>query len=111
MSEELKPCRKCGSQNMEFMGGFSKGKYGIIICMRCYNVGSATESRDEAIKEWNTRPIEDALREENERMRNAIEEMRKEVLWCESNMYQVSLKKMVTRFLSLTQRALGSDKQ
>jgi hypothetical protein len=63
---ELKPCPFCGKNELRQLGALKK--------VQCIN-----ESCDHAFKNpmlpiaWQTRPIEDALRAENERLREALQ--------------------------------------
>ena len=65
MSEELKPCPFCGGK-----AHFGENHdYHTICCNDCwYNIG-ASENKNTVIKHWNTRPIEDGLTEEIDRLR------------------------------------------
>lgn len=70
MSEELKPCPFCGGEAETNMILFDSKE--IISCSnrKCYaHYTGFTTTR----KAWNTRPIEDALRAENERLRALTE--------------------------------------
>ena len=72
MSDELKPCPWCGSEAVydSFLG----------YC-RCTNDKCPFECKPTAawitkvgvLKDWNTRPLEDALTAENENMRKGLE--------------------------------------
>jgi len=52
MSEELKPCPFCGSENTEF--DFEKW---VVVCNQCLAKGPYThyEPREEAAQLWNSR--------------------------------------------------------
>lgn len=67
MNEELKPCPFCGSENIEVEDdnfGTTFSSVWLVECLTC-GVRSATDERESsAIKGWNARPIEDALRAE-----------------------------------------------
>lgn len=78
---ELKPCPFCGGLNQTIEGyleyHFSEA---FVQCDSC-GARSETEeddllkkAKEKAIKIWNTRPIEDALRAENERLKKALKE-------------------------------------
>ena len=57
MSEELKPCPFCGSTE-------TRTNYALlpeVICLGCDATIDTGYEMDDAIKLWNTRPIEDAL--------------------------------------------------
>ena len=72
---ELKPCPFCGGKAkcIEYYGLFH------VICCDCYIAGRDRPSIDGAIEAWNTRPIEDALKAENARFREALEFYAKEI--------------------------------
>lgn len=63
MSEQLKACPFCGTKKIEtyhYPGGLV-----IITCSKCtLAVQTHLALPDDAIKQWNARPIEDALRAE-----------------------------------------------
>ena len=63
---ELKPCPFCGENPKVKQAGFGDGKqeYTIFHC-KC-------GERYMHMSYWNTRPIEDALRAENERLRSLL---------------------------------------
>ena len=64
MSEELKKCPFCGSNELYDDSVPSVyGEYTWIRCEKCAAQGSAFLD-DEPSKHWNTRPIEDALRKD-----------------------------------------------
>ena len=71
MSENLNPCPFCGGEDLSvhFDDGFS-------CYVWCGDCGSKTDNRHptkkEAIKAWNTRPAEDALKAEVERLKNEL---------------------------------------
>ena len=63
MSEELKPCPFCGNNvHQEYVKGIHVTESGTFItcdsCNRCY-----VRATGNGIEVWNTRPIEDKLRE------------------------------------------------
>ena len=66
MSEELKPCPFCGCDDLDA----TKHRLSLITCQNC-----GTEALE---KRWNTRPIEDALRQEITDLRHRLEVMTKE---------------------------------
>ena len=74
---ELKPCPFCGGKAkcIEYYGLFH------VICCDCYIAGRDRPSIDGAIEAWNTRPIEDALKAENARFREALEFYAKEIIY------------------------------
>jgi len=63
MSEELRPCPFCGVDYYEISGPQELGA--IVVCNEC---GASAKS----IVDWNTRPIEDALRAERDRAREMV---------------------------------------
>jgi len=76
MDNESKPCKIktcpiCGGE------GYSKGSddYAYVACLSCHYETRVFDTEQEAEKQWNTRPIEDALRAEitalNERAEKA----------------------------------------
>lgn len=68
----LKPCPFCGGKafwDSEFSGVYCHCGAEITFC----------ESDKEAAEKWNSRPIEDALKEENKRLREALAEIKKTV--------------------------------
>ena len=77
-NEELKRCPFCGSESV--MLGEYDGMY-QGVCSKCHGtVDEFFDSAEEAFDAWNTRPIEDELREkirkleaENKRFREALE--------------------------------------
>ena len=82
MSTELKPCPFCGglATEGEYDAYSCDSSFEAIVCETCdvylslgtYSGMYGTEAWGEARKEWNTRPIEDALRKENEIMRGML---------------------------------------
>ena len=66
MSEELKPCPFCPSTNIDPEGfEYDHGDTLGPCCSKCF-------ASVKTIEEWQTRPTEDALREENARLREAL---------------------------------------
>lgn len=63
---ELKPCPFCGKM------AFWDSDFSGIYC-RCGAEFTFFESDKEAAERWNSRPIEDALKAENKRFREALE--------------------------------------
>lgn len=69
MSEELRPCMKCGSSDIEVI----YLNRAFCRCRKCGTKGKEYPTgneqfaeyidREAAIKDWNTRPVEDALQE------------------------------------------------
>ena len=65
---KLKSCPFCGGE------AFWDSDFSCVYC-RCGAEITFCESDKEAAERWNTRPIEDALKEENKRLREALEEI------------------------------------
>ena len=70
MSEELRPCPFCGEEPVQ-SGNFVA--CGNENCPTCDNYW--TDPQILTIEQWNTRPIEDELRAEIERLKVRIEEL------------------------------------
>lgn len=72
--DELKPCPFCGKSAAGFIDPeFPENIF--IGCEHCDSVGEPCQTEEGAIRAWNTRPIEDALRTENQRLREAGDAM------------------------------------
>jgi transcription initiation factor TFIIIB Brf1 subunit/transcription initiation factor TFIIB len=69
MSEEMKPCPFCGGSNWRA----TSEERTCITCSDC-GVSVIFDFRFMSQTNWNTRPIEDALKSENERFRKAVNE-------------------------------------
>lgn len=67
MSEELRPCPFCGGEAESTPGRHEQ------CYARCSMFGCEANNPWVAIEDWNSRPIEDALRAELEEARNTIE--------------------------------------
>ena len=68
---EIKPCPFCGSE----IGSIESNEDEVSFC--CHECGNYVTIVDvnniaEAIKKWNTRPIEEKLKEENKRLRGDV---------------------------------------
>ena len=60
-SSELKPCEKCTSNNVLV----DEDDFGGVVCFDCgWCITSEYIGTEQAIQLWNTRPLEDALRDE-----------------------------------------------
>ena len=70
---ELKPCPFCG-RNKYLETQYEKGDHSVY-CNYCGATGSFRVGDNSELDLWNTRPIEDALRAENERLKKALEEI------------------------------------
>jgi len=78
--EELKPCPFCGGKAELFnylSNHLSKERF-WIACIACTADVPSTESKEDILKRWNTRPIEDALKAENETLKQKIKELTNE---------------------------------
>lgn len=74
---ELKPCQFCESNDIDILTyeeEYHTRK--VAECMDCGARGSVCDSKEEAIEAWNTRPAEDALKAEIERLKAALNEIR-----------------------------------
>lgn len=55
MSEEIKPCPFCGSEDVEVFPNY--GRY-FAACCDCGSEGPNKERKEEAIRKWNQRPYD-----------------------------------------------------
>ena len=81
---ELKSCPFCGGKafwDSEFSGVYCHCGAEITFC----------ESDKEAAEKWNSRPIEEALKEENKRLREALEEIKKTVEYAQDTVYPLNI--------------------
>ncbi|MBO7330062.1 MAG: Lar family restriction alleviation protein [Lentisphaeria bacterium] len=76
MSEELKPCPFCG-QDVSIGPVDDCTHYWYVCCEDCDITRFIFGSKQESIKIWNTRPAEDALKAEVERLTQALEAIAK----------------------------------
>lgn len=75
MTDELKPCPFCGLKpNLNEAVTYQNGEKSsaFVRCPHCGLAYSFGDKNEQAVSRWNTRPIEDALRAENERLRAAL---------------------------------------
>lgn len=72
MSEELKPCPFCGSNPIFLDVGENKPLY-EITCLECDGAQLLGSNKDELVKEWNTRPIEEELRRQLSKISQPID--------------------------------------
>lgn len=72
MSEELKLCPFCGSAETPVCIQYKDDQF-AVSCEPCGFGGPDHPQEDIAIELWNTRPVEDSLRAEVERLRKALE--------------------------------------
>lgn len=72
---KLKSCPFCGGEAV--MIGEDDGMY-QVICPNCNGtIDDFYNEKEVAAEKWNTRPIEDDLREENRKLREALEKYAK----------------------------------
>lgn len=81
---ELKPCPFCGGK------AFWDSEFSGVYC-HCGAEITFLESDEEAAEKWNSRPIEDALKEENKRLREALEEIKKTVESAQDTVYPLHI--------------------
>ena len=77
MSNELKPCPFCRALEPQKIM-FCDDLYGWIYRVQCVNCKAMVESladMEKAIQQWNTRPAEDALKAEVERLKEALQDI------------------------------------
>jgi Lar family restriction alleviation protein len=55
MSEQIKPCPFCSSEDVEVFSNY--GRY-FVTCCDCGSEGPNKEGKEEAIKGWNQRPYD-----------------------------------------------------
>jgi Lar family restriction alleviation protein len=76
MSKDLKPCPFCGGEDTEIAPGLKGDWY--IGCLTCnYQIRCEDCTEEDTVRYWNTRPAEDALKAENERLTEVLELFRK----------------------------------
>ena len=71
MTDELKPCPFCNGK-AEFEN--DNGEW-FVFCERCGSMTVLFDTKPEAKKVWNTRPIEDKQEAENKRLYDALNEI------------------------------------
>lgn len=77
MSEELKPCPFCKEQHDWTDDIYDDGYFNSgIICHKRILIMAEPDKKEVAEAFWNTRPIEDQLRAENERLMETINLLR-----------------------------------
>ena len=70
---ELKACPFC---ECESNPEINKNDYGFyVLCTWCGAKTNSFKTKEEAIEQWQSRPIEDTLRAENARIRELVWEM------------------------------------
>jgi len=73
--QELKPCPFCGCENISIkVGVYRNGDTSIVECEDC---NGGIETPDDAVAIWNSRPVEDELRAEIEKLESALVDMMK----------------------------------
>lgn len=79
MSDELRPCPFCNGE-LHVAGATPGGRVRhLVYCKSCKcSSGPAHASKAKAIAAWNHRPVEDELRAENQRLREALARIRTE---------------------------------
>ena len=96
MTETLKSCPFCGGKPYFENEGSDYGFY--AVCSRCGCWTGALRTKDESLKRWNNRPIEDELigkigklEAENARLREALTEIKKTVESAQDTVYPFHL--------------------
>ena len=90
MFDEPKPCPFCGGKNpiivrdVQYPDTPNARTWYAIECNICDATGDWDLGESGAIAKWNTRPVEDALRAENERLRGALRRILNESIDCEA---------------------------
>lgn len=75
MSDELRECPFCGFNGVEVKGNDLRGWF--CECPQCWGgIKDHCASEAEAAEDWNTRPVEDALRAERDAALAEAEELR-----------------------------------
>lgn len=78
MKSELKPCMKCGSDAVKLdyrWDSITLSKSYFVYCVNCNTYFYGNYAEDSTITKWNTRPAEDALKAEVERLKEALSDM------------------------------------
>lgn len=71
MSEELRECPFCGGEDVEHLpDGFGNWLVGCVTCD--YRIQCVSCTEDEAIRKWNNRPAENALKADVERLKSKL---------------------------------------
>jgi hypothetical protein len=69
---EIKACPFCGDTHPILDEPYNEDEYGVFCNVKCGATGPCDEDGEYAVKLWNTRPIEDALKAEIERLKGNI---------------------------------------
>lgn len=77
---ELKACPFCGESDVDVASSHivdaDGRKKNAVYCNDCFSEGPPVSDGESAADAWNTRPIEDALRAENEKLNSAWDAQR-----------------------------------
>lgn len=74
--DELKPCPKCGSNQVAIdyrWDSLTLSKTYFVYCRSCDTYFNGNYSEDSTIAKWNTRPAEDELKAKNEKLKSDLE--------------------------------------
>lgn len=74
MMNELKSCPFCGNNDIELKQYYNDGWYWFVTCKNC-KAEKIHQFKGVAIQEWNTRPAEEDLKKEFERLKVALKDM------------------------------------
>ena len=107
MSEELKPCPFCGksdksaiyTESMVHHGELLWIRYGVK-CKRCHFGTSTYAKKATAIRKWNTRPAEDALTAEVERLKAEIERIKMLIIFRRDWVLKTMIEHNATQFIA-----------
>jgi hypothetical protein len=82
MSDELRECPFCGFNGVEVKGNDLRGWF--CECPQCWGgIKDHCASEAEAAEDWNTRPVEDALRAERDAALAEAARLREAIPWAE----------------------------
>jgi Lar family restriction alleviation protein len=74
MSEELRECPFCGSEDIEIYHNSFSDDW-AVECRECGGERNRLWDEASAVELWNTRPAEDSLREETERLKDRVKRL------------------------------------
>ena len=80
--DELKPCPKCGSNQVAIdyrWDSLNLAKTYFVYCRSCDICFNGNYSEDSTIAKWNTRPAEDALKAKNKELVETVSGMEKTI--------------------------------